>query len=118
MVLLLLALGFIRFSKRQEQLDAAPLKALTITKDHLAIYPVERSRIEKAGGVVSADGRLNGRIQVSRSFGDLHFKKVIDHFSSSFLLVALVWAAVTCFGLGSVASRRARHSDKYPIHCL
>lgn len=42
------------------------LKALVLTKDHLAIYPSERSRIEKAGGHVTADGRLNGRIQVKQ----------------------------------------------------
>lgn len=35
----------------------------------------ERARIEKAGGYVS-DGRLNGRMQVSRSFGDAALKKV------------------------------------------
>lgn len=55
---------------------AAPAgpRALTLSKEHLAIYPQERVRIEKAGGYI-ADGRLNGRIQVSRSFGDNQFKK-------------------------------------------
>jgi hypothetical protein len=43
---------------------STPLKALVLTKDHLAMYPEERARIEKAGGHVTADGRLNGRIQV------------------------------------------------------
>lgn len=28
------------------------------------MFPEERSRIEKAGGHVTADGRLNGRMQV------------------------------------------------------
>jgi integrin-linked kinase-associated serine/threonine phosphatase 2C len=40
------------------------LRAVLLTKDHLAMYPEERSRIEKAGGHVTADGRLNGRMQV------------------------------------------------------
>lgn len=40
------------------------LRAVVLTKDHLAMYPEERTRIEKAGGHVTADGRLNGRMQV------------------------------------------------------
>jgi hypothetical protein len=42
------------------------LKALTLTKEHLAIHAAERQRISAAGGFVSKDGRLNGRIQVGR----------------------------------------------------
>ena len=52
------------------------LKAVTLTRDHLALHAVERSRIERSGGFVSADGRLNGKMQVSRSFGDAALKKV------------------------------------------
>ena len=48
-----------------------------LTKEHLAIYPKERARIERSGGTVSSDGRLAGRLQVSRSLGDRQFKKVI-----------------------------------------
>ncbi len=44
-----------------------------LTKEHTAL--VERQRIEKAGGTV-VDGRLAGRMQVSRSFGDPALKKV------------------------------------------
>jgi serine/threonine protein phosphatase PrpC len=54
----------------------AQLKAVTLTKDHLAIHPAERARIVKGGGYVSREGRLSGRIQVSRAFGDAPFKKV------------------------------------------
>ena len=52
------------------------LKAVTLTRDHLALHAVERARIERSGGFVSADGRLNGKMQVSRSFGDAALKKV------------------------------------------
>ncbi|KAK8953866.1 putative protein phosphatase 2C 67 [Platanthera zijinensis] len=52
------------------------LKAIVLTRDHKAIYPQERARIQKAGGIVSANGRLQSRIEVSRAFGDRHFKKV------------------------------------------
>lgn len=38
----------------------APLKAITLTREHKAIFPQERQRIEKAGSFVSGDGRLAG----------------------------------------------------------
>lgn len=44
-----------------------------LTKEHSAL--LERQRIEKAGGTV-VQGRLAGRIQIARSFGDAAFKKV------------------------------------------
>ncbi|KAI4350971.1 hypothetical protein L6164_005373 [Bauhinia variegata] len=52
------------------------LKAIVLTREHKAIYPQERARIQKAGGVVSSNGRLQGRLEVSRAFGDRQFKKV------------------------------------------
>eukprot|EP00877_Chromochloris_zofingiensis_P010412 jgi/Chrzof1/5624/Cz16g09110.t1 len=63
-------------ARRSDKGDSkGQLRAVTLTKDHLAIYPAERARIEKSGGHVSKDGRLNGRIQISRSFGDAQFKR-------------------------------------------
>ncbi|KAK8710484.1 hypothetical protein V6N13_145805 [Hibiscus sabdariffa] len=56
--------------------DNSPLKAIVLTRDHKAIYPQERARIQKAGGTVSSNGRLQGRLEVSRAFGDRQFKKV------------------------------------------
>ncbi|KAG1658060.1 hypothetical protein FOA52_008314 [Chlamydomonas sp. UWO 241] len=50
------------------------VKGLVLTREHLALHAVERARIQRAGGFVSADGRLNGRMQVSRSFGDAQLK--------------------------------------------
>ncbi|PVH64267.1 hypothetical protein PAHAL_2G226000 [Panicum hallii] len=52
------------------------LKAIVLTREHKAIFPQERSRIQKAGGSVGSNGRLQGRIEVSRAFGDRQFKKV------------------------------------------
>ncbi|XP_054776195.1 probable protein phosphatase 2C 8 isoform X3 [Prosopis cineraria] len=52
------------------------LKAIVLTREHKAIYPQERARIQKAGGVVGSNGRLQGRLEVSRAFGDRQFKKV------------------------------------------
>lgn len=53
-----------------------PLKAIVVTREHKAIYHQERARIQKAGGYVEANGRLQGRLEVSRAFGDRQFKKV------------------------------------------
>lgn len=62
----------------QNHLDnQTPLKAIVVTREHKAIYPQERTRIQKAGGSVSTNGRLQGRLEVSRAFGDRHFKKVL-----------------------------------------
>ncbi|XP_031374557.1 probable protein phosphatase 2C 8 isoform X1 [Punica granatum] len=56
----------------------SPLKAIVLTREHKAIYPQERARIQKAGGTVSSNGRLQGRLEVSRAFGDRQFKKNND----------------------------------------
>ncbi|KAK9996528.1 hypothetical protein SO802_021214 [Lithocarpus litseifolius] len=61
----------------QNQSDGeSQLKAIVLTREHKAIYPQERARIQKAGGTVSSNGRLQGRLEVSRAFGDRQFKKV------------------------------------------
>ncbi|XP_075519420.1 putative protein phosphatase 2C 8 isoform X1 [Primulina tabacum] len=61
----------------QDVLDRSnSLKAIVLTREHKAIYPQERARIQKAGGSVSSNGRLLGRLEVSRAFGDRNFKKV------------------------------------------
>lgn len=52
------------------------LKPIVITREHKAIFPQERARIQKAGGSVGSNGRLQGRLEVSRAFGDRQFKKV------------------------------------------
>lgn len=43
-----------------QQPAVQPLKAIVLTREHKAIFPQERQRIEKAGSFVSADGRLAG----------------------------------------------------------
>ncbi|KAJ4838973.1 hypothetical protein Tsubulata_017377 [Turnera subulata] len=56
--------------------EVSPLKAIVLTREHKAIYPHERARVLKAGGTIGANGRLQGRLEVSRAFGDRQFKKV------------------------------------------
>lgn len=55
--------------------ELSSLKAIVVTREHKAIYPQERARIQKSGGTVGSNGRLQGRLEVSRAFGDRHFKK-------------------------------------------
>ncbi|KAL3343519.1 hypothetical protein AABB24_027179 [Solanum stoloniferum] len=55
---------------------STPIKTIVLTREHKAIYPQERARIQKAGGSVSSNGRLQARLEVSRAFGDRQFKKV------------------------------------------
>jgi len=47
--------------------------AILLSDEHPPKNQEERERIEKAGGTVSMDGRLNGDLAVSRAFGDLIF---------------------------------------------
>jgi hypothetical protein len=37
--------------------------------------PEERERIQAAGGSISYDGRVNGNLNLSRSIGDLEYKR-------------------------------------------
>ncbi len=48
-------------------------RAVAISRDHKPQIPEEFLRIRKAGGVVTDDS-INGRISVSRAFGDFVFK--------------------------------------------
>lgn len=61
---------------KNESDGGSSLKAIVLTREHKAIYPLERARIQKAGGTISLNGRLQGRLEVSRAFGDRQFKKV------------------------------------------
>lgn len=62
--------------QKSSENSSCPLKAIVVTREHKAIYHQERARIQKAGGFVGANGRLQGRLEVSRAFGDRQFKKV------------------------------------------
>ena len=54
--------------------EGGQTRAITLTREHMALFPDERVRIEKAGGWVSKDGRLCDRVEVSRAFGDALYK--------------------------------------------
>lgn len=48
--------------------------AVALSDDHKPLNTEERTRIEAAGGYVTAVGRINGSLNLSRSIGDLKFK--------------------------------------------
>ena len=56
------------------QTSESAIKAVSLSKEHSAIEPKERKRIEAAGGFVE-NGRACGVLQVSRSLGDRRLKK-------------------------------------------
>lgn len=49
--------------------------AIDMSVDHKPEDDVERNRIEKAGGQVTADGRVNGGLNLSRALGDHTYKE-------------------------------------------
>lgn len=49
-------------------------KAITLSTDHKPEAEEERKRINDAGGIVDK-GRINGHLNLSRSIGDLHYKR-------------------------------------------
>eukprot|EP00300_Choanocystis_sp_HF-7_P014220 c18610_g1_i2.p2 GENE.c18610_g1_i2~~c18610_g1_i2.p2 ORF type:complete len:466 (+),score=123.67 c18610_g1_i2:54-1451(+) len=50
-------------------------KAVDLSTDHSPNLPEERARIKGAGGVVTADGRIQGSLNVARALGDFQFKQ-------------------------------------------
>jgi len=50
-------------------------KCHAMSEDHKPEDPIEESRIKKAGGQVSEQGRINGGLNLSRAIGDHNYKK-------------------------------------------
>ena len=50
-------------------------RAIPLSADHKPEDEPEKSRIERAGGVVTADGRVNGGLNLSRAIGDHAYKQ-------------------------------------------
>jgi len=49
--------------------------AVPMSQDHKPTDEVELNRIKKAGGVVTAEGRVDGNLNLSRALGDFNFKQ-------------------------------------------
>eukprot|EP00762_Andalucia_godoyi_P001099 ANDGO_01983.mRNA.1 Protein phosphatase 2C homolog 1 len=52
--------------------------ATRLSIDHVPVLPEEEARIEKYGGFVSNDGRVNGVLAVSRALGDLFLQPMVS----------------------------------------
>lgn len=50
-------------------------KAISLSTDHKPALTGEMARITKAGGFVTAQGRINGNLNLSRALGDLKYKQ-------------------------------------------
>lgn len=49
-------------------------KCHQLSYDHKPLKPNEKARIEKAGGFVTMDGRINETLNLSRALGDFMLK--------------------------------------------
>jgi serine/threonine protein phosphatase PrpC len=50
-------------------------KAVPLSTDHKPTLSREKQRVIKAGFSVNAEGRIDGNLNLSRSIGDLRYKK-------------------------------------------
>ena len=50
-------------------------KVLTMSQDHKPNVLTEKHRIMKAGSIITAEGRIDGNLNLSRAIGDLAYKK-------------------------------------------
>merc|ERR1719499_2497734 len=51
------------------------MQAVNMSRDHKPTLKSERLRIRKAGGFVTAEGRVDGNLNLSRALGDFAYKK-------------------------------------------
>ena len=49
--------------------------AVDLSEDHKPESDVEKARVEKAGGKITKDGRVNGGLNLSRALGDHQYKQ-------------------------------------------
>lgn len=61
--------------EHNSEVSETGLTALQLTRDHTPLDPGERERLTRVAGVRIIDGRVNGQLEVSRSFGDYQFKR-------------------------------------------
>jgi len=50
-------------------------KAVPLSTDHKPTLSREKQRVNKAGFSVNGEGRIDGNLNLSRSIGDLRYKK-------------------------------------------
>jgi len=52
--------------------------AVDLSEDHKPESEIEKNRVEKAGGKITKDGRVNGGLNLSRALGDHQYKQNTD----------------------------------------
>ncbi|ETO06970.1 Protein phosphatase 2C containing protein [Reticulomyxa filosa] len=91
----------------RRDIENGKLKPLQLSKDHTVLQLSEVRRVEACGGHV-ANGRVNGILEVTRSFGDPEFKKYgvisVPQISKFQITNRDEFVVVACDGLWSVFS--------------
>lgn len=72
--------------------SSAVPKAIVLTKEHKALFPAERRRIEKAGGMVT-NGRLQGKPSncIERTLPRVHKRHFATAISTTEMGVRILW---------------------------
>lgn len=96
-----------RETAEEKDWDDQDIKALLLTKDHTVLQLSEVRRIESCHGHV-VNGRVNGILEVTRSFGDPELKKVgvsaAPHLSKFRVCRRDKFLIIACDGFWSVFS--------------
>merc|ERR1719387_1033790 len=74
-----------------------------MSKDHKPQHTAEKARVVRAGGRVTAEGRINGNLNLSRALGDFEYKNMNRKQPERDMIS----------GVPDVRSRDLRTSDEY-----
>ena len=78
--------------------------AIELSEDHTASRPDEKKRVQLAGGSVDSSHRVGGVLAVSRAFGDIMHKSIMD--GDEFLQL-----------IGSISEQNAAQLQEGPLIC-
>ncbi|OQR69835.1 putative protein phosphatase 2C 4-like, partial [Tropilaelaps mercedesae] len=114
-------------------------KAIDLSVDHKPEDAAERTRIERAGGKVTGDGRVNGGLNLSRAIGDHVYKQnedltlqeqmisplpdvqtiMLDRSKDNFLVLACdgIWNCMTSQEVCDFVTACLRHGDNVGKIC-
>lgn len=98
--------------ERQSGMYNSLIKAEQLTTDHSCDEPSERRRIEQAGGFV-VEGRLNGKLNMSRCLGDFEFKQYRN--SPRFSSAGVEYADTLLVATPDIRVKRLQSDDLFII---
>lgn len=64
-------------------------KAIRMSYDHKPQNRIEKERVNKAGGTVDAEDRVDGGLNMSRAFGDFFYKSNTELSQTEQMIIAL-----------------------------